>query len=162
MLQIDDAAIRLTLKTMLEAEGHYIVKDHGELLFSDDPARARVYAARMPVLLLATAAGIPAAVEAMREGVYGYVFLPFQPGEASLMVQRALRTGNLSPREEEKALTLAEAEWRHIEATLRRCRYNQAQAARELGIGRNTLWRKLRARKQTPQSYSSGKHSDRQ
>jgi DNA-binding protein Fis len=41
-------------------------------------------------------------------------------------------------------LTLEEVEEVHILDTMRRCRDNQARAARELGIGRNTLWRKLK------------------
>jgi DNA-binding NtrC family response regulator len=39
--------------------------------------------------------------------------------------------------------TLAEVERRHILAVLESCRGNQAEAARSLGIARNTLWRKL-------------------
>ena len=38
---------------------------------------------------------------------------------------------------------LAEVERRHILAVLRACGGNQAEAARVLGIARNTLWRKL-------------------
>jgi DNA-binding NtrC family response regulator len=148
LLLIEDDASRLTLKAILEAEGHRIVKESADLAFADDPARARAYALRMPVLLLATAAGIPAAVEALREGVYGYIFVPLQPGEAALMVRRALNADEMPAPSEAEPQTLAEAERRHIEAALRRCRFNQARAARELGIGRNTLWRKLRAMRQ--------------
>jgi two-component system response regulator HydG len=32
----------------------------------------------------------------------------------------------------------------HIQRVLRVCKHNQAKAARILGIGRNTLWRKLK------------------
>ena len=39
---------------------------------------------------------------------------------------------------------LEEVEALHILDTLRRCKNNQAHAARKLGIGRNTLWRKLK------------------
>ncbi|MGA8891255.1 MAG: sigma-54 dependent transcriptional regulator [Anaeromyxobacteraceae bacterium] len=41
--------------------------------------------------------------------------------------------------------TLAEVERRHVLAVLDACRGNQAEAARILGIARNTLWRKLEA-----------------
>jgi len=41
--------------------------------------------------------------------------------------------------------TLAEVEQEHVLAVLRACGGVQANAARILGIGRNTLWRKLRA-----------------
>jgi two-component system response regulator HydG len=41
--------------------------------------------------------------------------------------------------------SLAEVERAHVLAVLDACNGSQAQAARVLGIGRNTLWRKLRA-----------------
>ncbi|ACG72972.1 sigma54 specific transcriptional regulator, Fis family [Anaeromyxobacter sp. K] len=41
--------------------------------------------------------------------------------------------------------TLAEVERAHVLAVLERCGGSQAEAARALGIGRNTLWRKLKA-----------------
>jgi two-component system response regulator HydG len=40
---------------------------------------------------------------------------------------------------------LADVERRHILAVVDACRGNQAEAARVLGIARNTLWRKLEA-----------------
>jgi two-component system response regulator HydG len=41
-------------------------------------------------------------------------------------------------------LTLAEAERRHILSVLDACGGSQRQAADILGVGRNTLWRKIR------------------
>jgi DNA-binding NtrC family response regulator len=41
--------------------------------------------------------------------------------------------------------TLAEVEREHVLRVLERCGGSQAEAARVLGIGRNTLWRKLRS-----------------
>jgi two-component system response regulator HydG len=43
-----------------------------------------------------------------------------------------------------EAKTLAEVEREHVLRTLDACGGSQANAARILGIGRNTLWRKLR------------------
>jgi two-component system response regulator HydG len=40
---------------------------------------------------------------------------------------------------------LAEVERRHLLAVLDACHGNQAEAARILGVARNTLWRKLEA-----------------
>ncbi len=42
-------------------------------------------------------------------------------------------------------LRLADAERAHVLSALRRCGGSPAEAARALGIGRTTLWRKLRA-----------------
>ena len=43
-----------------------------------------------------------------------------------------------------KGRTLEEIEREHILAVLRDCGNNQADAAKRLGIARNTLWRKLK------------------
>ena len=80
----------------------------------------------------------------MRQGVFGYLFVPFQPGEAPLMVERALEEYRPKPEPSKDLVTLEEAEARHILAVLRHCKNNRAKAARMLGIGRNTLWRKLK------------------
>ncbi|MBI5477415.1 MAG: sigma 54-interacting transcriptional regulator [Deltaproteobacteria bacterium] len=45
----------------------------------------------------------------------------------------------------DEPLTLAEAERRHVLDVLSRCEGNRAATARALGIGENTLWRKLKA-----------------
>ncbi len=134
-LHIRDGVNRITLEMMLRAAGHVMVPDGGDAAVTDDPARA--------------AGDIPAAVDAIRQGVYGYIFLPFQPGEAVLMVERALggaSGGAFSPgpAQASGAVPLEDAERSHIESVLRACRGNRAEAARRLGIGRNTLWRKLR------------------
>jgi len=144
-LDLSDRIHSMTLKVMLEAEGHRIVSQDGELLVTDPVPRAAERAGELPVLVLATASQVDAAVQAMRRGVFGYIFLPFQPGEAPLMVRRALESKRPARQEDEEALiSLDEAESRHILLTLRACKNNQAKAARVLGVGRNTLWRKLK------------------
>ncbi|MBW2071413.1 MAG: sigma-54-dependent Fis family transcriptional regulator [Deltaproteobacteria bacterium] len=60
-----------------------------------------------------------------------------------------------APGEEERGadLTLKDVEKRHIKRVLELCEWNQRQAARTLGIGYNTLWRKMkRYRIARPQS----------
>jgi len=148
---IADPAIRMTLKVMLEAEGHHVTDEtiDRSLLISDDPVWATgQLGPETTVLLLSNSEHLPATLRAMRAGVFGYIFLPFQPGEAGLMVQRALAqqegNGPTTPRGEEAFRTLEEVEAEHIVDTLRRCKNNQAKTARVLGIGRNTLWRKLK------------------
>lgn len=147
-LHVEHLPNRMTLKAMLEAEGHQITDAEPDCVIADTPARALGFMHAAPTLVLASASGIADAVQAMRQGVYGYIFVPLQPGEASLMVRRALQDNAMAamrPAETpQEKLSLAEAELRYILDTLRRCKYNQARAARLLGIGRNTLWRKLK------------------
>jgi DNA-binding NtrC family response regulator len=155
-LVIDDVANRLTLKAILEAEGHRTVEVDPDVVVVDGATAAVEWAQQMPALTLAAAAEIRDAVAAMHKGVYGYIFVPFQPGEAGIMVQRAAQSrfhGSGAPETaagqgpDWAPMTLEEAEVQHILTTLRHCKNNRARAARLLGIGRNTLWRKL---KQTP------------
>jgi len=150
-LILADPANRLTLKTILEAEGHVVVDQDPDVVITEDPETAAESARQRPTLVLASAGGVRDAVAAMRNGVHGYLFVPFQPGEAGLMVERAARAGTPGGPADAAVpasdsdwtpMTLEEVETRHILATLRRCRHNQSQAARILGIGRNTLWRK--------------------
>ena len=148
-LHIREPLNRITLEMMLRAEGHTIVAEGGAVGIHDHPQRAVEEACIRPSLLLAGAADIPAAVDAMRQGVYGYIFLPFQPGETSLMVERALRevqvrAGIPSELSVPMETALIDAERTHIERVLRECRGNRTVAAKRLGIGRNTLWRRLR------------------
>ena len=148
-MNISDSALRLTLEVMLKAEGHEIVTDNAEVTIADTPAAAVNALAASQVLLLSPVSGIAEAVSAMKQGVYGYILLPLQPGEAGLMVARAASDKNNripEANETESPLTpLAEVEKKHIETVLRACKGNQVKAARILDIGRNTLWRKMKS-----------------
>jgi len=148
-LDIEDMTNRFTLKGMLEAAGHGIGSDGAEVAIVDTPKKALPLVKGCPTLILATVGDIPDAIDAMRVGVFGYILLPFQPGEAALMVARALDASASGNTEGEatvskKSRTLAEVEGEHILATLRRCNDNHSKASDALGIGRNTLWRKLK------------------
>lgn len=141
-LEVADPPNRITLKMVLEQAGHEVVEDGEMVVICDNQNHAIAAVKHARVLLLAAPKEIPAAVHAMREGVYGYISLPLQPGEAEIMVSRALEGPSAGT--EAPLQTLEEAEEVLILDTLRRCRQNQAETARVLGIGRNTLWRKLK------------------
>lgn len=156
-LHVDNPPNRLALKAMLEAHGHHIVTGDADLTITERPEEAVARAKQHPALLVTAAGGIADAVMAMRQGVFGYIFSPLQPGEAPLMVQRALEAhaaGLTLPKTlpEKKDARLEDAEMKHILDVLRHCKNNQAKAARELGIGRNTLWRKLKRLKGTKEA----------
>lgn len=143
-LDVEDLSLRLTLKVMLEADGHALTGQEHDVSIVDTAKEAVRSGKVGPTLLLCNAAGVAEAVKAMKLGVFGYVMLPLVPGEAAVMVQRAL--GAAAGNGEAAAVTfrLDDVERQHIEMVMRHCKHNQAEAARLLGIGRNTLWRKLK------------------
>ncbi len=145
-LLVDDTPQRMTLSAMLEAAGHEIVDSEPQVIFTDSVDRARARAGARPVILLASASEIPEAVQSMRDGVWGYIFVPLQPEEAPCAVERALAAPaeHIGDEPVESMRPLAEVEMEYIQEVLRKCKHNQARAARILGIGRNTLWRKLK------------------
>jgi DNA-binding NtrC family response regulator len=142
-LRISEPALSMTLRVMLQGEGHEIGDRGAEALLTDDIAWAAQWAQATPTLVVTPLSGVPEAVRAMRQGVYGYILKPLQPGEAGVMVARAVE-GGVARSLEPELISLEEAERRHIEQVLRACKGNRTQAARILGIGRNTLWRKLK------------------
>ena len=143
LIETADDTLRLTIKALLERAGHQCVERDGDAAVTDSAERAVALCHTRAVVLLTPVSGVEDAVTAMRQGVYGYALLPLQPGEVELMVSRALGSKAV-PESDAPMLPLAEIEMRHIRETLRRCNNNQAKTARVLGIGRNTLWRKLR------------------
>jgi len=159
LFHIRDRVVLITLKTLLEADGHLTVDEDPSVVVTDDPMGAILYAKQTAALVVASATELRAAVAAMRQGVYGYIFLPLQPGEAELMVRRA--SAESVPSRDRPPEPLAEVEAQHIRAALRYCKGNRAQTARLLGIGRNTLWRKLRDLQGGPDGSSGSEASSR-
>jgi len=144
-LPISDVPQRMTLQAMLEAAGHAVIDSAPDVMFTDSVETAVKHAGACKTLLLATASTVPDAVRAMRDnGVYGYVFVPLQPSEATMAVDRAMAGGTASSEAAQAMRSLEDVEMEHIQRVLRVCKHNQAKAARVLGIGRNTLWRKLK------------------
>ncbi len=144
-LHIQQPINEFTLKMLLEAQGYVIATDSTDVVITDDYSLSLQYAETHPTIVLASAQQIPQAVELMRQGVYGYIFVPFQPDEASMMIERALGRWKIGkPTDRKKALSLMELETETILKTLAECHFNRSETARRLGIGRNTLWRKLK------------------
>ncbi len=128
---------------MLETAGHLVVADGEDILITDDCSQASASGSK-PVLVAVRPGDIPLAVAAMRSGAYGYIALPPQPGEADIVIRHALQPPRSTCSDDIPVVTLEKVESDYIRSVLRRCKGNQAKAARLLGIGRNTLWRKLR------------------
>lgn len=160
-LYIDDPSLRETVRLLLERAGHHVQDHGGDVLLAQSPRHARALMDRhRPVLMFAGVADVAEAVTVMRAGAFGYVLLPLQAGELELMVSRAAASGNAlppatpdAPAASGSAVPLPDATpspLRHLEreailAALKACGGNRSHAARRLGIGRNTLWRKMRA-----------------
>lgn len=89
---------------------------------------------------------IPTAVEAMRLGAYNYLAKPADADQimAALSLVEGDVKRNSKPRY--RPQTLAESEWEHIHRVLSDCGENISEAARQLGIPRRTLQRKLKKR----------------
>ncbi len=150
-LEIDDPANRLTLRAILVADGCEIVSENAQAIFTDRLSTSIAYTRGLPAILVTTAGDVPLAVQAMRRGAFGYILLPMRPGEAAIALQRALEWGNSAQRLDDNSadslsdsMRIEDAEARTILAVLRQCKNNQSKAAGVLGIGRNTLWRKLK------------------
>ncbi len=144
-LQIQQPINEFTLKMILEAQGHIIEDNSADVVITDDYSLAIQYAKTFPTLVLASTQQIPQAVKLMQQGVYGYIFVPFQPDEASMMIERALGQWKIGKAiGKRKSVSLIELETETILKTLAECHFNRSETARRLGIGRNTLWRKLK------------------
>lgn len=147
-LLLDDPAQALTLRTILEADGISVGAGSPDAIITDSPRRAIEVAQQWPTIIICATSGLRQAVDVMHQGVFGYVLTPFQPGEAPIMVRRALEWSGRDKQTRtmgEDLRPLREVEKEYIQHVLRQCKHNQAKAARILGIGRNTLWRKLKS-----------------
>lgn len=135
--------MRLTVGALLKAAGYQVSNEAPQVTITDSADMAVRLCSSCPSLMLASISNVQEAIASMKRGVYGYILVPLLPDEMVLMVERALAA---APRNtsEDRDQSLREVEKHHILNVLHRCRGNQVRAAKRLGIGRNTLWRKLK------------------
>jgi len=89
---------------------------------------------------------ITTAVESMRAGAWNYVTKPADVDQILSSFSETPERGSRSVEIQYKPQTLAETEWDHIHRVLADCGDNISEAARQLGIPRRTLQRKLKKR----------------
>ncbi|MDF3070153.1 MAG: hypothetical protein K0R38_5754 [Polyangiaceae bacterium] len=92
------------------------------------------------VVMLTGYGSIATAVEAMRLGAVHYLT---KPADAEQIVAALMRGNGDTPAPAEEPLTLARAEWEHINHVLVSVSGNISEAARRLGLHRRSLQRKL-------------------
>jgi len=93
------------------------------------------------IVVLTGYGSIPTAVEAVHRGAVDYLAKPADTDQILAAFERADSPEATAP--SYKAPSLARAEWEHIQRVLADCEGNVSQAARQLGIHRRSLQRKL-------------------
>ena len=98
------------------------------------------------VVILTGFGSIASAVEALKRGAVNYVAKPAHVDE--ILAAFNLGASSVDPLvdDEYDAVSIAKAEWEHIQRALAECNGNITQTARRLDISRRSLQRKLRKR----------------
>jgi DNA-binding NtrC family response regulator len=143
-LLIADPTQRVTIQAILESENHTLVDQNPDICLMDLHLWTSPSSKSCPTIVFTPLSQITEAVKAMEEGAWGYVVEPLQPKEIPLTIQRALSSDKPSGAVSEEIRLLEDVELDYILSVLKKVKNNQAKAARLLGIGRNTLWRKLK------------------
>jgi len=161
----DDEVFRTRLGRALEARGYEVrlAADGASAvkLAQEDSPELCVLDLRMPgasglevlrellaidattrVIMLTGYGAIATAVEAMRLGAAGYVQKPAGAEEILAAFEKSAAEP-LAAVDEYRAPSLARVEWEHIQRVLTDCGGNVSRAARQLGVHRRSLQRKL-------------------
>ncbi len=93
----------------------------------------------MKILILTGYGSIPTAIEAIRLGAHDYLTKPADTDQ----IERALLDQRSHNPTQVTTPSLDLVEWEHLQRVLKDCGGNVSAAARELGIERRTLQRKL-------------------
>lgn len=98
----------------------------------------------MRIVVLTGFASIATAVEAIKLGATHYLTKPADADEIMAALSNA--GGDSATKLRDKPLSLERLEWEHIQKVLGDCQGNVSAAARQLGMHRRTLQRKLAKR----------------
>jgi two-component system, response regulator RegA len=98
----------------------------------------------MRIIVLTGYASITTAVEAIKLGAIHYLTKPTDADE--IMSAFNSDSGNIDAQVRDKPLSLGRLEWEHLQKVLSDCKGNVSAAARQLGMHRRTLQRKLNKR----------------
>ncbi len=103
--------------------------------------KIRVLRPEMPVIMITAWGTIPQAVETMSYGAVDFITKPWSNADLVSKIKKILaQKKNEAPRQAE---TLDEMESEAISEALRRCGGNLSEAAKQLGITRQSLYRRI-------------------
>ena len=97
----------------------------------------------MPVIMITAWGTIPQAVETMTYGAVDFVTKPWSNADLVSRIRRALARSRAARDAEPRSETLDEMESEAIREALRRCGGNLSEAAKQLGITRQSLYRRI-------------------
>ncbi len=105
--------------------------------------KIRVLRPEMPVIIITAWGTIPQAVETMTYGAVDYITKPWSNTDLIARIKKALARSKERNEAEEHTETLDEMESEAIRDALRRCGGNMSEAAKLLGITRQSLYRRI-------------------
>lgn len=97
----------------------------------------------MPVIMLTAWGTIPLTVEALNYGAVDFMTKPWSNEDLISKVRKGLERSETERKARDHTETLDEMEREAILAALRRCDGNMSDAAKQLGITRQSLYRRL-------------------
>lgn len=97
----------------------------------------------IPVIMITAWGTIPQAVETMTYGAVDFLTKPWSNNDLVARIKKALARSEARNEAGEHTLTLDEMESETIRETLRRCGGNLSEAAKLLGITRQSLYRRI-------------------
>ena len=97
----------------------------------------------MPVIMITGWGTIPLAVETMNLGAADFITKPWSNADLLAKIKKALAKSESEKEASERTETLDEMERDAIKDALRRCDGNLSEAAKQLGITRQSLYRRI-------------------
>ena len=105
--------------------------------------KIRILRPEIPVIMITAWGTIPQAVETMTYGAVDFLTKPWSNNDLVARIKKALARSEARNEAGEHTLTLDEMESETIRETLRRCGGNLSEAAKLLGITRQSLYRRI-------------------